>query len=448
MRKKYLLIVMMLIGFVWLNNPIVYEATNDTTCTECESDSTPIKEAEESPAEEVIQQDPSETSPSLEEATPSTESNVGGKDNPESVEVIPIPDDSDITVPETEELDDSAEAPPITDSAEPNQDIPTEDVPVEDTPSPNPPSTDKAVEEKAENDVETSGVAGISLLDNLTLNGSYTDRVTLTATGSGVLNLNLLKDRYVIFKIPISLMPYVNQASLTGTYDVPSISLLGIEIGRQSGTLARDDFSIDATSGQIIFNANELLSVSLLSSSTYRFTISFTLSSLPVGHPQQYMFFSHMTNEIVDIELLSDGSDSWTLTLDGPLFYLTVPSTIDFGVVPLHEARRTVNRQTMMTLVVSHERALGYPWRLLATASPLQTSEGEVLENSVYFRVTDGQMLPLEQGPQLITSGVMDTEPTTLSYPSDEGIVLDLQTQTPRAQPYDSTITWTLVNAP
>ena len=448
MRKKYLLFAMMLIGAICLNHPMVYEATNNATCKACEEEPSPVTGTEESPSEEVIQPDASESSPPSPEASPSTESDTDEKDNPESVEVIPIPDNSDAIVPETEELDDSVEAPPVTESAEPNEKIPMEDVPIEDTPSSDPPSTDKAVEEKAENEVEASGVAGISLLDNLTLNGSYADRVTLTATGSGVLNLNLLKDRYVIFKVPISLMPYVNQASLTGTYDVPSISLLGIEIGRRSGALARDDFLIDTASGQIIFNANELLSVSLLSSSTYRFTISFTLSSLPLGHPQQYTFFSHMTNEIVDIELLSDGSDSWTLTLDGPLFYLTVPSTIDFGIVPLHEARRTVNRQTMMTLIVSHERALGYPWRLLANASPLQTGEGDVLENSVYFRTPDGQLLPLEQGPQLITSGVMETEPTTLSYPSDEGIVLDLQTQTPRAQPYYSTITWTLVNAP
>lgn len=448
MRKKYLLFAMMLIGSICLNYPMVYEATNDATCVTCEEDPVPVIGVENPPSEEVIQPDPSESSLPSQEASPATESATDEKDNPESVEVIPIPDHSDATVSEAEKLDDSVEAPPVTESVEPNQEIPTEDVLVEDTPSTNLPSTDNVVEEKAKNEVEASGVAGISLLDNLTLNGSYADRVTLTATGSGVLNLNLLKDRYVIFKVPIRLMPYVNQASLTGSYDVPSISLLGIEIGRRSGTLTRDDFLIDVASGQIIFNANELLSVSLLSNSTYRFTISFTLSSLPVGHPQQYTFFSHMTNEIVDIELLSDGSDSWTLTLDGPLFYLTVPSTIDFGVVPLHEARRTVNRQTMMTLIVSHERALGYPWRLLANASPLQTGEGDVLENSVHFRTTDGQLLPLEQGPQLITSGVMETEPTTLSYPSDEGIVLDLQTQTPRAQPYYSTITWTLVNAP
>ncbi|MEJ6528759.1 hypothetical protein [Exiguobacterium sp. USCH10] len=447
MEKKYLLFAMLLIGFISLNHPLVYEATNDATCVECQEEPVPIEETEDPdpPPEEVIPPNPSESSPPSEEHPPPLDADVDEKEIQEPVEMIPIPDDSGATVPERNEEGDFPTTPPVTESREPNQDIPTEDMPAVDVPS-TPPSSDEVTEEEAETAEEVSGIIGISLLDDLTLDGSYSDRVTLTATGSGVLNLNLLKNRYVIFKIPTRLIPYINQASLTGTYDVPSISVIGAEVGRKTGTF--NALTVNPESGQVIVNVNDLLNVSLLTRSTYKFTLSFTLSSLPLGHPQQYTFFSQVTNEIVDIELLSDGSDSWTLTLEGPLFYLTVPSTIDFGIVPLHEARRTVNRQTMMTLIVSHERALGYPWRLLVNASPLQTSEGDVLENSVHFRTTDGQLLPLEQGPQLITSGVMETEPTTLSYPSDEGIVLDLQTQTPRAQQYYSTITWTLVNAP
>ncbi|TCI22588.1 hypothetical protein [Exiguobacterium sp. SL-9] len=299
--------------------------------------------------------------------------------------------------------------------------------------------------------VETNGVVGLSLLSDIQLEGEFDgdNQIKLRVIGDGVLNLNLLKERYVLFKLPDSLFPYIEEASFNGTYDVPNISLTGLEIGRNRGAIATEQWIIDRERKQLVFQANQLLSLSLLSDSTYTFELNFRVDGFPLITPQRYNFYGHLTNDLVDIRALSDGKDQWQLVLDGnevPFMSLVVPEQIDFGNVDIQSNMGRINRQENMVVTVFHSRTKGTAWQLTAQASALQ-SASHTLHNTIFFKRKDGTTVSLEQGSQLIETGVMADAPTIIDYERDEGIFLDVQQQMPQSGTYNTIIEWTLIDS-
>lgn len=156
-----------------------------------------------------------------------------------------------------------------------------------------------------------------------------------------------------------------------------------------------------------------------------------------------------MTKQLVDLDVLTDPVGEWIwLAANGPTFFLTIPPTLDFGTRFAQSGLQRIYRTTVMTIGVSHVNALGFDWKLYASATPLTNPQQHTLPNTVYFKRTDGTVVSLESGEQVISSGKMLDLPISLTYSSEQGIFLDLTGKTPQATTYETTINWTLVNAP
>lgn len=433
-------LLLMCLGMVVLpaltHSPLTY-ATSDETSEEVLPE--PIEEEPE--AESIVldnytdaeNESSSPEHPPIEEVESEDASLNGEEDQEKEIEEITLPETPlREDVPNTEDTDEVEQIKDDDESSAPSQvSIETDD-------------ESKAV-------FETNGVLGLSLLSDIRLEGEFdgNNQITLRVIGRGLLNLNVLKDRYVLFNLPDSLFPYIDETSLSGTYNVPSINLIGAEIGRNSGSITSTQWTIDENRKQIAFRANQFLSVSLLSVSTYTFELTFRVNGFPLITPQQYDFYGHLTNDLVDIRALSDGRDQWTLVLKDdeiPALSLVVPEQINFGNFEVEPNMRRINRHEPMTVTVFHSRAKGTSWKLTAQASPLQ-SPSHTLKNTVFFTRKDGTTVTLEQGAQLIETGIMADVPTILDYGIDEGIHLDLQQQTPQPGTYNTIIEWTLIDS-
>lgn len=160
------------------------------------------------------------------------------------------------------------------------------------------------------------GLADIKLLNNSALTASKTplsngrQRITLTYTGSGVLNLSLLSSTYIIFNLPPELRAVLPQAELSATYDVPALGIL-VPILRNRGSFDRDEILISGN--QVYMNFRTLLSLNLLTSSNYIFTLNLTLPNLPPTPSGQYVFRAESTSELVDLSLISGNAATATL---------------------------------------------------------------------------------------------------------------------------------------
>lgn len=298
--------------------------------------------------------------------------------------------------------------------------------------------------------VQPAALADVSLLKNPILNGSFSNNktVNLEFTASGAVNITLNPKQYAIFKIPDALFSYIDLNSLNGTYSVPTLSLLGIVIEKK-GTIDASNWIIDQNRKEIIFETSNLLSVNILSSSVYKFTLQFNLNRLPLGSPQQHQFVASYTNSIVDIGVLSSDTAKWTLDIpetSSPMFFLEVPDTISFGTLGINTDMQNIYRTSNMKLRISHQNAIGYPYQLTARASPL-SSPTQVLNDAVYFKHKNGNIVLLNSQAQLISSGLMTSSPIELIYTPQEGLFLDLNGQTPKPGTFATTIEWTLIDS-
>ncbi|WP_214774541.1 hypothetical protein [Exiguobacterium sp. s37] len=435
MRKPYLTYIACVLILLCISHPMHFYATEDSTCEACGAEE-PVDE-EVSPDEPLDEEVPEAPIPDSEQETAESEpAQEPSSTETEAAPSTPVQD----TEPESEEgasiLD------PVPEPSETEQDPVPAEGEDEEASTAETDGLETSEPTETSDSIQANGLLGVSLLSEISLSGAYSDRVELTLTGQGVLDLNLLKDRFVIFQIPSALMPYLDESSLAGSYEIPAL------IGVNRGTIATNQWVVDEAREQVYFRANQLLSVSVLNPKQYQFKLSFRLNRLPLGTPQAHTFYGHMTNELVRIDLLSDGRDAWTLETEGPIFQLNVPSAIDFGSISIRPSGQRIYRDQAMTVTVSHLRALGYAWRLTATATPLTSSGGHTLMDTVFFKREDGTIVSLEQGVQVIAEGTMTEQATPLTYGPTEGIFLNVQSQLPQPTTYQTTINWTLVNAP
>lgn len=354
----------------------------------------------------------------------------------------------DVVNPETLPPIDAPTEPIIPEEATepPQTDEQTSDTP----PAPSVPETGASAEDKKV-DPQSRSLLSLTLLSNVVLSGTYTqpDTVKLTFSGQGLIDVNAQPELFAIFQIPENLFPYIDESSIVGTYKVPEIAALGVIVKEKSGTFSPTDQTVDSQKHQIRFNTKTVLSLGISLLATYEYSLTFKLKRLPLNGPQSHEFFAGMTKSAVDIAALSNGVGTWTLTIPesaSPLYFLEVPDSISFGTVGIRSNMQHIYRFSAMTVSISHQNAVGYPYQLTARASPLASSS-QILNDAVQFKRKDGTSIPLNGAAQLISSGNMTSTSTTLVYAPQEGIFLDLKDQTPKAGSFATTIEWTLIDS-
>ncbi len=166
--------------------------------------------------------------------------------------------------------------------------------------------------------VEQTSLANVTVLGSESLTGHLgpnTQKLTLNYSGKGLLTLGFLEHPYIIFQMPIEFSSLLqNQSFINGIvakYDVPIISLLGINLGRDSGTFST--IYVDSSTNTISMDYHNLLSLNLLSSSTYNFTLEIDLDSLPASTDGVYTFLASSRNAVIDLSVLEERPSPFTI---------------------------------------------------------------------------------------------------------------------------------------
>lgn len=174
---------------------------------------------------------------------------------------------------------------------------------------------------------QLSGLAGVSLLNNTNLEAEQTtlangmERITLTYSGRGLLNLDLLASSHTIFRLPPEIMDHISPENISATYNVPG--LLGII--RNRGEFSPDQIHLDKGLNQVSMDFFNLLSLSILAS--YTFTLSMDLEEVPPTQSGDYTFYAHARSQLVDLSLLS-GNDLATTSLSASELPSPPPSIV------------------------------------------------------------------------------------------------------------------------
>lgn len=159
-----------------------------------------------------------------------------------------------------------------------------------------------------------SGAADIGLLSNTQLNAAYDgERIILEYSGRGLLSLGVLTSTYSIFQLPPEIAEAADPDAMVARYDVPAVSII-IPIIRNRGTF--DTTAMDGNS--VYMDFYNLLSLNILSTQTFRFTLEIPLDELPPSESGVYTFHSQATSQLVDLSILS-GEDVATATLEAPV---------------------------------------------------------------------------------------------------------------------------------
>ncbi|MGK7376427.1 adhesive domain-containing protein [Planococcus sp. 1R117A] len=303
----------------------------------------------------------------------------------------------------------------------------------------------------------SGGLLDVGLLTNTTLKASsiaQTDgrqTVKLNYSGRSILNLNLLENTYVIFSLPPELAALADAGNMTASFDVPLVSLLGIEVGRSLGSFQTGD--IQLIGNQVVINTRGLISLGLIS--TYRFELAFTIDAFPPAAEQnEYVFYAQATRQIVDVSLLEQNLARGVLTVpaSGILEFKSVPETIAFKETQIGNGMTTIERtHPEQGIIVSDTRGNGSDWIIHAHINrPLtSTSSAHALPEALKFIDSSGHARPLNDAALEVHHGITGTSAdTTVAWPRNHGLVIELDTMEARPETYSTEITWTLVDAP
>lgn len=393
---------------------------------------------------DLLQQEKTSPPSNSDETENEQESSIGNEDGfPTQEDPVPKTDDRSVSTETIPPVDTTAKPIIPKESAVPPVDEQANSVP--------PPETEIPAKEAPTENVQPQSLASLTLLSNVILSGKYTqsNTVELTFSGQGLIDVNAQSELFAIFQIPERLFPYIDENSIVGTYTVPELAALGVVIKEKSGTFSRSDQTVDAQQHQIRFNTKSALSLNISLLATYKYSLTFKLKRLPLDAPQRHEFIAGMTKSAIDITSLSNGVGRWALTIPevaSPLYFLEVPDSISFGTVGIRTNMQHLYRSSDMTILISHQNAIGYPYQLTARASPL-TSFSQTLNDVIQFKRKDGSTVPLNGAAQLISSGKMNSASTSLIYALQEGLFLDLNGQIPKAESFATTIEWTLIDS-
>ena len=289
--------------------------------------------------------------------------------------------------------------------------------------------------------LEQQGVADVTLVSSVNMTAAYDalqKNITLTADLKSVLNVGV-GSKYMVFELPPEIMQSILKETITLEY------YYTVLLGERKKNIPFN--SIQQSGNKIYAEVGSDLALSSLTKDI--FVLNFKIGQLPVSKDSKYVFRSSLTSSVVDLSLLSKGVGTATLEI-APVFSLVVPQLLDFGTHQIKGGEEIINRQTAMTIEIGHQNALNYDWKLRAKLTkPLTATNNELntLENALIFKGgTVSQVLQTIDSE--IASGKMGTASTVLTYGPNEGILIDVTKQRPRSATYETTIQWTLVNAP
>lgn len=168
--------------------------------------------------------------------------------------------------------------------------------------------------------VSPMSVINASLFNNGQLSADYvmTDgqyAITLEFSANGLLNLSLLQQTRIVYQVPAAFAGKIT--GMSGTYDVPALGLFGIVIPNR-GSFSQNQINYDEAIHSIYMDFRQLLSLGLLSSYTYRFTLTMHLDSLPVVQDGVYNFRSTATSGLIDLSLNSGHMGEASLQVEYP----------------------------------------------------------------------------------------------------------------------------------
>lgn len=188
----------------------------------------------------------------------------------------------------------------------------------------------------------TSGLVNTTLLTNQKLTGTPTSldskskKITLNYSGEGVLDLGLVEDIKVVFKMPeefASLLKDPNfKKSLKASYDVPLVEVLGIKLLDNKGSFTADQIHIDTATNSVYMNYSDLLRLTLLPQAIYNFTLEIDLDKLPCAVDNEYTFNAYTSNAFIDVSVL----ESQAAALNVPVTFSNgeCPKDDDNGTTP------------------------------------------------------------------------------------------------------------------
>lgn len=307
--------------------------------------------------------------------------------------------------------------------------------------------------------VATSGLVDVGVLTNTSLSASSahtaacTKTVTLNYEGKSTLNAGVLENAYIIFSLPEELVDLADRGNMTASYDVPRISLLGIELGRNQGNFSNEEIMMNGR--QVFINVQSLLTLAV--DSTYKFQLNFTIDAFPSSSDlAEYLFHAQVTTQVVDISVLEDDVARTFLSVppSGTLA-IEAPGNLTFTPTPIDFTTKTIYRQQThadWTIGIMDPRGRGCKWNIQAKAAgPLtSTTSQHTLPTALkYVHPQDGQTYVL--GKDLINaySGVTESDPdTNIVLEENEGPLIQLNTAEALPETYTTAITWILTDAP
>lgn len=160
----------------------------------------------------------------------------------------------------------------------------------------------------------TSGLVNTTLLTNQKLTGtpsslnSKSKKITLNYSGEGVLDLGVLEDIKVVFKMPDEFSSLLKdpkfKESLSASYDVPLVEVLGIRLLERKGSFTSEQIHIDTATNSVYMNYSDLLRLELLPKSVYNFKLEISLDELPCALDNEYTFNAYTSNAFIDVSVL------------------------------------------------------------------------------------------------------------------------------------------------
>ncbi|WP_161935892.1 hypothetical protein [Exiguobacterium indicum] len=382
----------------------------------------------------------SETTPPESENPLTSETTPPESENPLTSETTPPesedPPTSETTTPESEN-------PPTSETSSTEEDETTViEQPQSDD---NEESTSNSETSKSDKGKNTAvpNLLSISLLGNSSLSASYREvqiendgtrkTIELTNRFSILLDIGISNTKYVVFRIPSSIMDNINQSSIY------------LEYNKLGNIVRAQNVIIDRDNNLIYWNSKDIISIL----STIEYKLVFEINNLPINSTNQYTFKSAVIDGAIDLNILNNSTASADLMI-GSTLRLTTPTTLNFGSHELTGGEEIIPRISPMTIAISHENATGYNWKLQASLSrPLTSTTGDVLTDVLYFKTASKTQL-LQSTAIEVAAGTMSasSNQTPLTYAENEGIVLDLTGKYPKPLSYSADIQWSLVNAP
>ena len=253
-----------------------------------------------------------------------------------------------------------------------------------------------------ENLSEPMGLADVKLLSSSDLLASQPTKdgkkkITLNYTGKGLLKLKVFSQSHIIFQVPEEIINSVidTGGNLTLSYEIPFIG----ELIKNKGKFDQKDIHIDRDRNLIYVSYSNAISLALLDG-TYSFSLEIELDTLPLSSTGQYVFYADMTNDIIQLSILSDEALT-TATLESPILkFETVPQTISFQATEIGTETVTIPRENPeQTIKVSDTRGEEATWKVQASISEPLTAEfsNNQLRDALVYIGEDGESQPLSE---------------------------------------------------